>query len=209
MIAPTRPLLALSASDLMSPNVVTISQDSPLRTAVELFLQMQTGEAVVVNTEGRCVGMLSVSNLVRWTLGEAGEAAEHALATACPDQQKGHLLTGTDAAICMRSEGSCPLQDLQPMTGGRHTVVCLLRGGAVSDWQQLSGGPPGAVRRHMTVNVPTVGLDATLIELGRVVIDAHVHRLVVVDHQHRPVGTVSCLDVLIALAHSARLGAEG
>jgi CBS-domain-containing membrane protein len=32
------------------------------------------------------------------------------------------------------------------------------------------------------------------------VIDGHAHSLIVVDEQHRPVGTVSCLDVLAALA---------
>ena len=107
------------------------------------------------------------------------------------------MLTGEDAVICMLAQGSCPLQELRPMTGGRHTAVCLLRDGPVSDWQQVSGGvPASAVRRYLTADVPTVGAEAPLSVLARTVIEAHVHRLIVVDQGHRPIGTVSCLDVL-------------
>jgi CBS domain-containing protein len=200
MVAMTGPLPALTARDLMSPGVVTISQDTPLRAAAQVFFQLRIEEAAVVDSGGRCVGTLSATDLIRWALGGAGGAAGDALAPACPYQVRGRLLTGEDAAICMRAEGSCPLQEVRPMTGGRHTVVCLLRGGPVSDWQQVSVGVPAAgVRRYMTADVPAVGPDATLTELGRVVIDAHVHRLVVVDQQQRPIGTVSRLDVLAAL----------
>jgi hypothetical protein len=51
---------------------------------------------------------------------------------ACPYQVKGRLLSGADAVICTRAPGSCPLQELRPMTGGRHTALCQLpswRGG--------------------------------------------------------------------------------
>jgi CBS-domain-containing membrane protein len=43
--------------------------------------------------------------------------------------------------------------------------------------------------------------EAPLSALARAVVNAHVHRLIVVDEQHRPIGTVSCLDVLAALAN--------
>ena len=64
MAATTGPLLALTASDLMSPDVVTISQDAPLRAAAELFFQRQVGEAAVVDADGRCVGVLSATGLM-------------------------------------------------------------------------------------------------------------------------------------------------
>ena len=209
MTTTTGPLLALTASDLMSRDVVTISQDTPLRAAAELFFQRQIEEAAVVDADGRCVGMLSATDLIRWALGEARGAAEDAPPPACPYQVKGRLLTGEDAVICTRPQGSCPLQELRAMTGGRHTALCLLRGGPVSDWQQVSGGvPAGTVRRYMTAD-STVGAEAPLSELARAVIDAHVHSLIVVDEQHRPIGTVSCLDVLAALARPARSAAGG
>ena len=57
---------------------------------------------------------------------------------ACPYRVKGRLLSGEDAVICTRVQGSCPLQELRPMTGGRHTAVCLLRDEPVNDGRQVS-----------------------------------------------------------------------
>ena len=201
MAATTRPSSALTASDLMSRDVVTISQDMPLRAAAELFFQQQIGEAAVVDADGRCVGVLSATDLIRWALASPVALAPGGGGT-CPYQVKGRLLTGADAVICTRPQGSCPLQEVLPMTGGRHTAICLLWNGLVSDWQQVSDGvPANAVRRYLTADVPTVGAEAPLSVLTRTVIEAHVPRLIVVDQGHRPIGTVSCLDVLAALVH--------
>jgi CBS domain-containing protein len=203
MPATSSPPLVLTASDLMSRDVVTISQDTPLRAAAELFFQRRIGEAVVVDADGRCIGMLSATDLLRWALQGAG-GPEDTPPPACPYQVKGRLLTGAAAGICTRAPGSCPLQEVRPMTGGRHTAVCRLQEGVVSDWQEVSGGGHAkAVRRYMTAD-STVEAGAPLSALARAVVDAHVHRLIVVDEQHRPIGTVSCLDVLAALARPAR-----
>ena len=95
------------------------------------------------------------------------------------------------------------------MTGGRHTAVCQLREGVVSDWQEVSGGGnAGAVRRYMTAGA-TVEAEAPLSALARVLVDVHVPTLIVVDEQHRPIGTVSCLEVLAAIAHPVRSAADG
>jgi CBS domain-containing protein len=192
----------------MSRDVVTISQDTPLRAAAELFFQRRIGEAVVVDAGGRCVGMLSATDLLRWTLHGAG-GRKDVPPPACLYQVKGQLLTGADAVICTRAPGSCPLQELRPMTGGRHTAVCRLQEGVVSDWQEVSGGRhASAVRRYMTADVPTVVAKAPLSVLAQTVINSHAHRLIVVDPQCRPIAAVSCLDVLAALARPAR-SAEG
>ena len=208
MTAPTRPLLAPTAFELMSRDVVTISQDTPLRTAAELFFQRRIGEAAVVDADGRCVGMLSATDLIRWAL-QGSRDAEDVSPPACPYQVKGRLLTGADAVICTRTPGSCPLQEVRPVTGGRHTAVCQLREGVVSDWQEVSGGGnAGAVRRYMTAG-STVEAEAPLSALARAVVDVHVPTLIVVDEQHRPIGTVSRLDVLEALARCRVDGASG
>jgi CBS domain-containing protein len=208
MAVTAEPLLALTASDLMIRDVVTISLDTPLRAAAELFFQRRIGEAAVVDTNGRCVGMLAATDLIRWALGEAGGAQE-VPPPACPYQVRGRLLTGENAVICTRTQGSCPLQEVRPMTGGRHTAVCRLREAVVSDWQEVSEGEhAGAVRRYMTA-AATVEAEAPLSALARAVVEAHVHRLIVVDEQHRPIGTVSCLEVLAALARCRADGAGG
>jgi CBS-domain-containing membrane protein len=51
--------------------------------------------------------------------------------------------------------------------------------------------------------------EAPLSAVARVVVDVLVPTLIVVDEQHRPIGTVSCLDVLAALARCRVDGAGG
>jgi CBS domain-containing protein len=209
MAATTSPLLALTASDLMNRDVVTISQDTPLRVAAELLFRRQVGEAAVADAAGRCVGLLSATDLIRWALGEDRGGAEDVRPPACPYRVKGRLLTGAGAVICTLAAGSCSLQEVRPMTGGRHTAVCQLGEGVVSDWQEVSGGGnASAVRRYMTAGA-TVEAEAPLSALARVVVDVHVPTLIVVDKQHRPIETVSCLEVLAALAHPVRSAADG
>jgi CBS domain-containing protein len=188
----------------MSRNVVKIPKATPLRAAAELFCQRQIGEAAVVDTDGRCGGVLSATDLIRYALQGSGDA-EEVPARACPYQWKGRLLTGEHGVICVRAKGNCPLQEVRPMTGGRHIAVCLLPDALVNDWQQFSGSvPSSAVRRYLTADAAVVGTEAPLSVLARAVVDANVDCLIVVDEQHRPIGTVSRLDVLAALACPVR-----
>jgi CBS domain-containing protein len=208
MIATTRPL-ALTAFDLMNRDVVTISRDTPLRMVAELLLQRHIGEAAVVDTDGRCVGMLAATDLIRSALEDAQGGAEAVPPPACSYQVRGRLLTGGNAVICTQTKMSCPMQEVRPMTGGRHTIVCQLREGILNDWQEVSGdGNAGAARRFMTAGA-TVEAEAPLSVLARILVDVHVPTLIVVDEQHRPIGTVSCLAVLAALAHCVRSMADG
>jgi CBS-domain-containing membrane protein len=66
----------------------------------------------------------------------------------------------------------------------------------------IEGLPDAAVRRYMTADVVTVMPQTPLCALARRMLDAHIHRVIVVDEQHRPVGVVSSTDLLAALAHS-------
>jgi hypothetical protein len=175
---------------------------------VELFFREQIEEAAVVDADGRYVGMLSAADLLRWALAEDRGAAEDLSPPACPYQLEERLLAGADAVICTRAQGSCPLQELRATTGGRQTAVCRLPDGLVTDWQQASGGGPArTVRRSLTAD--SVGPEASLSALARAAIHARVHRLIVVNERHRPIGTVSCLDVLAALAGGRADGAGG
>ena len=66
--AAARPFLNLTAADLMTVPVRTISQEMSLREAAHLFTQDQ--RRPVVDADGRCVGVLSSSDFV--TLGGEG-----------------------------------------------------------------------------------------------------------------------------------------
>jgi CBS-domain-containing membrane protein len=83
---------------------------------------------------------------------------------------------------------------------GLHTTVCTMPHSVLSDWQQVIDDlPGGAVRNYMTADVVTVGLRTPLPELARMMVDAHIHRIPVIE-QGRPVGVVSSTDVLAAVA---------
>lgn len=58
------------------------------------------------------------------------------------------------------------------------------------------------VKRHMTPSVQTISENSTLIQAGRYMCEEHIHRLVVVNRQSRPVGIISSLDLVSALVHA-------
>jgi len=91
---------------------------------------------------------------------------------------------------------------------GKSPHECGCGAGAVRAWQILDGAVPEAetVESIMTKNPvmvpPVTGIGA----LARAMMDAHIHRVIVVDANSRPVGIVSSTDVLAAVANAeARL----
>jgi CBS domain-containing protein len=64
--AAARPLLALTAADLMIAPVMTLRQETSLREAARLLHGSRVSGAPVVDAGGRCVGVLSSSDFVTW-----------------------------------------------------------------------------------------------------------------------------------------------
>jgi CBS domain-containing protein len=202
MRAENKPLTALTAGDLMTRKLLLLPADVSLRDAAHLLRQAQVSGAPVVDEQGRCMGVLSAADFLRWAEQEGRGAAE-APVPVCPYQVKGRLLTGDTAMICMLGEGNCPLQVMRSTTGGRHIAVCTLSGCSIGDDQQgFEHLPADAVHRYMTADIITSGPDTSLPALARMMIDAHIHRIIVVDDERRPVGVVSSTDLLAALAYS-------
>jgi CBS domain-containing protein len=67
----------------------------------------------------------------------------------------------------------------------------------------------GRVRDYMTHDPVMVPLTTPLQKLARMMLDAHIHRVVVVDPSQRPVGVVSSTDVLAAVAYQGRAEEPG
>jgi CBS-domain-containing membrane protein len=88
--------------------------------------------------------------------------------------------------------------DAGPIRSRSEACVC-------SDWQtvDLDLLPPDAVAGYMTRDLVTAPTTAGIRDLARMMLDAHIHRIVIVDRCDRPVGIVSSTDVLAAVA---RLG---
>lgn len=136
MTVANKPLGALTASELMSREVVVIPQATSLREAARLFAREQISGAPVVDEQGRCVGVLSASDFFR-------PAAE---SLAVPFDEP--------------------------------------------------------VSAHMTADPVTVGPATPVRELSRQMLDAHIHRVIVVDEQRRPIGVISSTDILAAVAYA-------
>ncbi len=74
-----------------------------------------------------------------------------------------------------------------------------------ADWQMVDLDllPPNAVAGYMTPDPVTAATTTGIRELARRMLDAHIHRIVIVDENDQPVGIVSSTDILAAVA---RLG---
>jgi CBS domain-containing protein len=73
-----------------------------------------------------------------------------------------------------------------------------------SDWQmvEMEFIPRDPVRNYMTHDPVLVTPTTHVTELARKMLDAHIHRVIVVDAGNRPVGIVSSTDVLAAIAYA-------
>jgi CBS-domain-containing membrane protein len=152
-----KPLMSLTASELMSAAVMAVSEEMSLPTAAHLLAQAHVTGAPVVNSQGKCVGVISSSDFLRWA-----------------DKSRRHEVVH-DAA----SELCLPWQLVEP--------------------EHL---PCEAVRNFMTRDPVVVAPHTTIGSLARMMIDAHIHRLIVVDSAGRPTGIISSTDVLAAVARA-------
>ena len=196
----TKPLLRLTAEHLMRRDGVTIPRQMPMREAAQLLRRAKATSAPVVDELGRRVGVLSVSDLLRWAE-EGGSGAEYGHVPSCYYQTKGLVPGSPEVVTCTLAEGSCALQVMQPTSGGRRVALCRDPHCFCSESQlggeSASGGESG---RYMTADHVTAGLSTPLPELARKMIDAHTHRIHIIDDDGRPVGVVFGTDLLALLS---------
>ncbi len=70
--------------------------------------------------------------------------------------------------------------------------------------------PDRAIRNYMTRQPVIVALDTSIGELARMMVDAHIHRVLVVgDHNGKPCGIVASTDVLAAVTRAAQAETAG
>ena len=156
----SRPLLSLTAADLMSTALVVVPQSMSLQGAARLLSRANVSGAPVVDSDGRCVGVLSASDFVAWA--DKGERAAKQRTTSCD---------------------------------------CAYSAWQIMDAEDL---PQDQVEHHMTADPVTAAPVTVIDQLARMMVDAHIHRIIVVDAELRPVGIVSSTDILAAVAHAHR-----
>ena len=203
---PAKPLFELTAADLMATDVIRLADDTPLRDAAALMLKHQIGGAPVVDTEGRCVGVLSAIDFLRVALTRAQVAGSLAppLPVTCAFQTKRRLPDGEEVVVCTLPPGVCPIQVKRTGPRGEAMIVCGQPHCVMADWQVVDTEklPTEPVRLFMTADPVTMPASTPIRILARAMIDAHIHRIVVVDTVGQPAGVVSSTDVLAALAYA-------
>jgi len=68
MLATIQSLTDLTAGDLMSRDLVSVSREMPMCEAGRLLLLHQISGLPVVEADGTCVGILSTTDFLRWQL---------------------------------------------------------------------------------------------------------------------------------------------
>src|SRR5262249_10868985 len=79
----------------------------------------------------------------------------------------------------------------------RHGQKCSA---VYSDWQVGDTLPQEEVQSYMTADPVTIGPETDIRRMAQMMIDADIHRLIVVDEAAQPIGIVSSTDLLAALA---------
>ena len=157
MTTTCKPFLEWTAADLMSREVIAVPKHLTLRAAARLLTGSRISGAPVVNHAGRCVGVLSTTDLTAWSGKEESTPRERGEA----------------------SPGAC-------------------------EWEIITTLAPveEQVRDWMTADPIMAPPTASLSELARSMIDAHVHRVIIAEEDGRPVGIVSSTDILAAVARA-------
>jgi CBS domain-containing protein len=194
----------------MSLEVVTMSESLPIRDAARRLTAARVSGAPVVDESGRCVGVFSLSDVARW-------ATRLPVSTGGPSRtcsywEHGRGAAGEDVAVCKLAPGACALQRRQAGPNGEPLTACTQPYGVcVGEWQVLEAveSTDGTVREFMTADPVTATADTSVRTLARMMIDASLHRVIVVDAHGRPLGIVSSTDVLAAVARDSTDIGEG
>lgn len=191
----------LTVSDAMTRSILTIGQELPAYEAAERLLLHGVSGAPVIDDDGRCVGVFSLSDFARLSknIGKNEELPE-----CCPFQVRHRRVDGTDVMLCTLPPGVCPIQ-LQECEGAETRQVCQAPHEIVVEWQALQPklSPKDPVKRWMSSIPITVNSSATLVECAGRMVNAKVHRLVIVDDDQHAVGLVTSMDILKTIAELA------
>jgi CBS domain-containing protein len=84
--------MTLRASDVMTQDVITVSESTPLRDVTQMFVERKITGAPVVNTAGELVGVISKTDILRrtnnigaWSPSTAGQIMTKPAVTVAPD----------------------------------------------------------------------------------------------------------------------------
>ncbi len=148
----------------MSCDLVVISKDMSLRAAARHLSGNRISGAPIVDADGRCIGVVSASDFMRWADKRGPQAPAYRSASDC---------------------------------------YCA----AWQVFDEVEGSlPEERVSAYMTADPVTVPLHTPIRALAQRMLDAHIHRIIIVNEERRPIGIVSSTDILAAVAGAADAG---
>lgn len=200
--------LRQTAADVMARNVIRIPNTMVMKEAARVLSAAQVSGAPVVNEAGVCLGVISAVDFVRLAGQEKRPTSD--LPATCGFQRQA---LGADGRVvhCRLPFGVCALQRKSDSPDRPEEVLCIEPHCVPTDWQmvRMEHVPTDAVARYMTPDPVTVSENAPLRQVARTMLDAHIHRVIVVDAGGRPVGLVASTDIVAALACAARPALAG
>jgi len=202
MIAPGKTFLEQTAADLMSQKLIVLHQDTSMQEAARILRQELISGAPVVDEEGRCVGVLSATDFLRLTWPGKDMISTTTTQGNCQFLRKIEQADGSIRTSCTLPLGACLLQE--PPSSPDTQPLCSLSNSALVDWQMFDFKelPSTNIGQIMTADPVTVSLDTSIRELARMMINAHIHRIIVVNELGHPLGVVSSTDILGAVAYA-------
>jgi CBS domain-containing protein len=205
MLVTSKRTIKLTAEDLMSRTLVRLPETMPLRDAARLLLRNHVGGAPVVDAQGRCIGVLSAIDFLRLAERprEFKQSMSPPLPLSCQFQAEHWTDDGEQIMLCLLPPGVCPIQMRRTGAPGEESLICTQPRCVLADWQvvDLEKLPVAEVRHFMSPDPVTVRPDTSVRTLARRMTEAHIHRIIVVNEEHRPVGIVTSTDLLAVLAY--------
>jgi CBS domain-containing protein len=164
--------------------------------------------APVVDREGRCIGVFSTTDLLRsYSERKDPRTTPAEQAITCPFIRTIRDKHGCEASLCTLPLGICAIQRVSKDAGGQSQIVCSEPHSVPVEWGvvELEKLPDDPVQCYMTTDSVMVQSEVGIRTLARMMIDAHIHRVIVIDNESHPLGVVSSADLLAAIAYIAEV----
>ena len=152
----------VATKQVMNPDVITVRDHMTMPEVAAFLIENQISGAPVEDGEGRLVGVVSYSDIVR--------------AAADPDALEPPPL---EPEFFTRGWEESPFSD--------------------ADLQGMHAATPLTVAEIMTPRLHSIREDASVSAAARLMLDAHIHRLLVT-HDHKVVGILTTFDLVKLLA---------
>jgi CBS domain-containing protein len=205
MITTRAHLLSMTAEELMSKEVVHLHQEISIKEAALTLVKNGISGAPVVDHDGRCIGVFSTSDLLRcYSERKHDRTIPVEQAVTCPFVKTIREKNGHETSLCNLPLGVCSIQRQSRDDEGDLRIMCSQPHDVPVEWGvvEVEKLPEDPVQRYMTPDPVMVAADATIQSIARMMVDAHIHRVIVVQGDKRPVGVISSSDLLAALAHA-------